>query len=338
MTADGRKMGKTEKGAVWLDAERTSPYDYYQFWINTDDRDVIRYLKYFTWLGERDVVELEEALKQQGLTREGVSAQKLQTVALQTREQKTDIDRAILKGEWEHRAQEAGLRFNHPGEARLPDAGQYAEHAARAVAYAAAHLSEREAVVRELLHEAGARSLPPPMTVHETLPSSGLQTPETYLGYDRMDRFATAVKLAYRDVLFGNRHAAYVLDLDRSFVDRYNHELVDIHRISVEGMEQNLHHLRGLIETPPGTIEAMCVSSNSRLWISPPLTKAASAAQAPCAWPNTLAIPSGRLRANATRASPADDALAARPTPMASRRCMIPPPETMNIVSVLRVP
>ena len=42
---------------------------------------------------------------------------------------------------------------------------------------------------------------------------------------------------------------AYVLDLDRDFVDRYNHELVDIHRISMEGMEQNLHHLRGLIET-----------------------------------------------------------------------------------------
>ena len=42
---------------------------------------------------------------------------------------------------------------------------------------------------------------------------------------------------------------AYVLDLDRDFVDRYNHELVDIHRISMEGMEQNLHHLRGLIES-----------------------------------------------------------------------------------------
>lgn len=93
---------------------------------------------------------IEEALKQQGLARENVSAQKLQTVALQTREQKTDIDRVILKGEWEHRAQEAGLRFSHHGEARLPDAGQYADHAARAVAYAAAHLSEREAVVRDV--------------------------------------------------------------------------------------------------------------------------------------------------------------------------------------------
>ena len=50
MTADGRKMGKTEKGAVWLDSKRTSPYDYYQFWINTDDRDVMRFLALFTFL------------------------------------------------------------------------------------------------------------------------------------------------------------------------------------------------------------------------------------------------------------------------------------------------
>ena len=50
MTADGRKMGKTEKGAVWLDPTRTSPYEYYQFWINTDDRDVKRFLALFTFL------------------------------------------------------------------------------------------------------------------------------------------------------------------------------------------------------------------------------------------------------------------------------------------------
>src|SRR5512139_2795513 len=55
MTADGRKMGKTEKGAVWLDAERTSPYDYYQFWINTDDRDVIRFLSLFTFLPMEEI-------------------------------------------------------------------------------------------------------------------------------------------------------------------------------------------------------------------------------------------------------------------------------------------
>jgi tyrosyl-tRNA synthetase len=46
--ADGMKFGKTEAGAIWLDPKRTSVYRFYQFWINTDDRDVIRYLKYFT--------------------------------------------------------------------------------------------------------------------------------------------------------------------------------------------------------------------------------------------------------------------------------------------------
>ena len=58
MTADGRKMGKTEKGAVWLDPERTSPYEYYQFWINTDDRDVKRFLALFTFLPMEEVEEL----------------------------------------------------------------------------------------------------------------------------------------------------------------------------------------------------------------------------------------------------------------------------------------
>jgi tyrosyl-tRNA synthetase len=58
MTADGRKMGKTEKGAVWLDPQRTSPYDYYQFWVNTDDRDVKRFLALFTFLPMEEVEEL----------------------------------------------------------------------------------------------------------------------------------------------------------------------------------------------------------------------------------------------------------------------------------------
>jgi tyrosyl-tRNA synthetase len=57
MTADGRKMGKTEKGAVWLDPQRTPPYEYYQFWINTDDRDVKRFLALFTFL---PMVEIQE--------------------------------------------------------------------------------------------------------------------------------------------------------------------------------------------------------------------------------------------------------------------------------------
>jgi tyrosyl-tRNA synthetase len=49
-TASGAKFGKSESGNVWLDPERTSPYHFYQFWLNTDDRDVERYLKLFTFL------------------------------------------------------------------------------------------------------------------------------------------------------------------------------------------------------------------------------------------------------------------------------------------------
>jgi tyrosyl-tRNA synthetase len=58
-TAAGTKMGKTAAGAVWLDAARTSPYDYYQFWVNTDDRDVARFLALFTLLPMAEVRELQ---------------------------------------------------------------------------------------------------------------------------------------------------------------------------------------------------------------------------------------------------------------------------------------
>ncbi|HZH60254.1 MAG TPA: tyrosine--tRNA ligase [Metabacillus sp.] len=57
--ADGTKFGKTEGGAIWLDAEKTSPYEFYQFWINTDDRDVVKYLKYFTFLSHEEITVLE---------------------------------------------------------------------------------------------------------------------------------------------------------------------------------------------------------------------------------------------------------------------------------------
>jgi tyrosyl-tRNA synthetase len=58
-TASGTKFGKTESGAVWLDPERSSPYRMYQFWINTDDRDVGRYLRFFTLLGREEIEALE---------------------------------------------------------------------------------------------------------------------------------------------------------------------------------------------------------------------------------------------------------------------------------------
>jgi tyrosyl-tRNA synthetase len=59
-TSSGEKMGKTAKGAVWLDAEKTSPYEYYQFWINTDDRDVSRFLALFTFLPMDEIHPIEK--------------------------------------------------------------------------------------------------------------------------------------------------------------------------------------------------------------------------------------------------------------------------------------
>jgi tyrosyl-tRNA synthetase len=61
-SATGVKFGKTEAGTVWLDPELTRPYDFYQFWLNTDDRDVVPYLKYFTFLGETAIRDLEASL------------------------------------------------------------------------------------------------------------------------------------------------------------------------------------------------------------------------------------------------------------------------------------
>ncbi len=59
-TSSGAKFGKTEKGAVWLSAERTSPYHFYQYWLNTSDEDVITYLKLFTELDDATLAELEK--------------------------------------------------------------------------------------------------------------------------------------------------------------------------------------------------------------------------------------------------------------------------------------
>lgn len=61
-STSGVKFGKTEAGAVWLDPARTSPFRFYQFWINTTDGDVIPYLKFFTLLNREEIAELEHAL------------------------------------------------------------------------------------------------------------------------------------------------------------------------------------------------------------------------------------------------------------------------------------
>jgi tyrosyl-tRNA synthetase len=60
-TSRGKKFGKTESGAVWLDAALTSPYRFYQFWVNVEDADVVRYLRTFTFLPRADITALEGA-------------------------------------------------------------------------------------------------------------------------------------------------------------------------------------------------------------------------------------------------------------------------------------
>ncbi|MFS0903619.1 tyrosine--tRNA ligase [Priestia aryabhattai] len=100
--ADGTKFGKTEGGAIWLDAEKTSPYEFYQFWINTDDRDVIKYLKYFTFLSHEEINELAASAKEAPEKRE---AQKALAAAMTTLvhgeealEQAIRISQALFSG------------------------------------------------------------------------------------------------------------------------------------------------------------------------------------------------------------------------------------------------
>ena len=79
-TASGRKMGKTEKGAVWLDPEKTSPYEYYQYWINCEDADVEKFLTLFTFLPLNEIRELGQL--QGAEIREAKSKLALETTSL----------------------------------------------------------------------------------------------------------------------------------------------------------------------------------------------------------------------------------------------------------------
>ena len=73
-TSSGVKFGKTEGGAVWLDAERTSPFRFYQFWFNAEDRDVITYLKFFTFRTRDEIAELERVTREHPEQREAQRA------------------------------------------------------------------------------------------------------------------------------------------------------------------------------------------------------------------------------------------------------------------------
>src|SRR5213075_494342 len=73
-TSSGIKFGKTEGGTVWLDPARTSPYRFYQFWYNTEDRDIIQYLRFFTLFGQEQIRALETTARSAPEKREAQTA------------------------------------------------------------------------------------------------------------------------------------------------------------------------------------------------------------------------------------------------------------------------
>ena len=91
--SDGMKFGKSEAGTVWLDKEMTSPYRFYQFWLNSPDADVIKYLKYFTWLTQAEIAELEYSLKNN--PEERIAHRKLAEEITQMVHGETELEKAV---------------------------------------------------------------------------------------------------------------------------------------------------------------------------------------------------------------------------------------------------
>jgi tyrosyl-tRNA synthetase len=101
--ADGTKFGKTEGNSVWLVADKTSPYEFYQFWINTDDRDVVKFLKYFTFLTLEEIAAIEAEFNAAPEKRSAQKALAKEVTTLvhgaQAYEQAVKISQALFNGE-----------------------------------------------------------------------------------------------------------------------------------------------------------------------------------------------------------------------------------------------
>jgi tyrosyl-tRNA synthetase len=109
-TASGVKFGKTEAGAVWLDAKLTSPYRFYQFWLNTDDREVIAYLKFFTWLSQEEISGLEESVRTEPEQRRAQKELARQVTAMLHGE--TELEKAVRASEILFGKEISGLSVN----------------------------------------------------------------------------------------------------------------------------------------------------------------------------------------------------------------------------------
>ncbi len=95
--ADGTKFGKTESGAIWLTADRTSPYAFHQFWLNTSDSDVGRYLRFFTFLGKEEIESIEQLHQQEPQKREAQRALAAEATRLLHGQQ--ELERAEAAGQ-----------------------------------------------------------------------------------------------------------------------------------------------------------------------------------------------------------------------------------------------
>ena len=131
MKADGSKFGKTETGTIWLDGRRTSPYEMYQFWLNTSDEDVVTFLKYFTFLGRREIADLQGATTAAPEKREAQRVLAREATALVHDEaavrEAEDISRAFFSGEVEslsERQLEQACRAMPRTELRRDEIGQ----------------------------------------------------------------------------------------------------------------------------------------------------------------------------------------------------------------------
>ena len=115
--ADGTKFGKSEGGAVWLDAAKTSPYEFWQFWINAEDQKVIDYLKVFTFLEHDAIRQLEESVQNAPEKREAQRTLADEVTALvhskEAAEQAQRISHALFYGEFDALAEEEILQGFH---------------------------------------------------------------------------------------------------------------------------------------------------------------------------------------------------------------------------------
>lgn len=126
--SDGAKFGKSEGEAVWLDPARTSPYRFYQFWFNTDDRDVIRLIKYFTFLTREEILNLQEEVKNNPGKREAQRALAREVTALvhgrEASAQAEKISRSLFYGNLQSlTAEEMGEAFKDVPSMAVSDQG-----------------------------------------------------------------------------------------------------------------------------------------------------------------------------------------------------------------------